>query len=309
MNFCQRGIEYNYIRRELLILFCIVITTKIYGQDTIYSIAYHHPQPVSNFEDRDTANYFYLDSTQSNNLWQIGTPSKTVFDGAYSAPLALITDTFNTYPNGNISSLEFVVRTDDATSISFWHRFNTDSLADGGVIEVSSDGGATWANIINASSQFTFPYSLHNFYSSTNTISSNGNKPGFTGNSDWIQSTIQGYAFDFIRFRFTFTSDSIDTNKDGWMLDSFDFTCLGTGISEIGSDSPVHIYPNPTSNLISISSDKSIEVKQVSVKDLSGKTIMTTDKTSIDLSNFGSGLYFIEVVTNKASYVGRIQRK
>jgi hypothetical protein len=292
------------MKKYLLISFCILTIVKAFGQDTINSRAYQTHQPVSTFEDRDTANYFHVDITQTNNLWRIGTPSKTTFNSAYSVPYALITDTLNTYSNGNISSFEFVIRTDDATFISFWHRFNTDTLADGGVIEVSTDGGASWTNIINAV-QFT----LTNFYSNANTISSNSNKPGFTGNSGWVKSTIYGSALNFVRFRFTFTSDNTNTNKDGWMIDSFDFTCLGTGINEIGLNSPFHSFPNPTSNFISIRSDNSLKIKTIAIKDILGKTILTTDKTTIDFSQFDSGLYFMEIMTDKGKYIERVQRK
>jgi hypothetical protein len=290
--------------KYLLILFSILTIANTYGQNPIYSIAYTHPQPVSNFEDRDTANYFYIDSTQTSNLWQIGTPSKTIFNSAYSLPLALLTDTSNTYSNGNISSFEFVIRTDDDTYISFLHRLNTDSLADGGVVEVSTDGGSAWTNIINAS-QFT----LTNFYSSSDTISSNSNKPGFSGNSGWVNSTIHGYALNFVRFRFTFTSDNTNTFKDGWMIDSFDFTCLGTGTQEVGINSPIQIFPNPTTNFIFIRSDNSRQFKTAIVKDIIGKTILTTDKTTIDLSQFQSGLYFIEITTDKEKYLARVFRQ
>lgn len=292
------------MKKYLLILFCTLIVAKTYGQDTIYSIAYYFPQPVSSFEERDTANYFYTDTTQTNNLWQIGTPSKTVFNSAYSAPLAMVTDTLNTYPNGSISSFEFVMRTDDETFISFWHRLNTDLLEDGGVVEVSIDGGSTWTNIINATQFY-----LTNFYSSSNTVSSNSNKPGFTGNSSWIKSTIQGFALNFVRFRFTFTSDNTNTNKDGWMIDSFDFTCFGTGIQEVGINSPIHIFPNPTSNFLFIRSDNSRKFKTAIIKDIVGKTILTTDMTTIDLSQFQSGLYFIEITTDKEPYVARVLRQ
>jgi hypothetical protein len=292
------------MKKHLLSLFCMLSIIVTYGQDTIYSIAYTYPQPVSSFEDRDTSNYFYIETTQTNNLWQIGTPSKTIFNSAYTAPLALATDTLNVYPNGNISSFEFVIYTDDATFISFWHRFNADSLADGGVVEVSTDGGSTWTNILNAT-QFT----LINFYSSSNTISSNSDEPGFTGNSDWIKSEIRGYALNFVRFRFTFTSDNTNTNKDGWMIDSFDFTCLGTGIQDDGINSPIHIFPNPTSNFIFIRSDNQIQFKSVIIKDIVGKTILTTDKMSIDLSQFQVGIYFIEVTTDKEKYLARIVRE
>jgi hypothetical protein len=293
------------MKKYILVLFCIWSIAKTYGQDTIYSIAYTFPQPVSSFEDRDTANYFYIDTTQTNILWQIGTPSKAVFNSAYSPTLALVTDTLNTYPNGNISSFEFVIKSDDWTFISFWHRYNSDSLADGGIVEVSNDGGASWTNVINAPG-----YWFTNFYTNTNTITSNSNKPGFTGNSGWVKSTIHfPVAMNYVRFKFTFTSDNTNTNKDGWIIDSFDFTCIGTGIKEINANSPIHIFPNPTSNFIFIRSDNSVQFRTAIIKDIVGKTILTTDRTNIDLSQFKSGLYFIEVTTDKEKYLARIVRQ
>lgn len=288
---------------HLLLFFCILTVSQIHGQDTIYSYPFVTPHPVSTFEDRDTANYFYFDTTQLNNLWQIGTPSKTVFNNAYSLPLAMVTDSINTYPDGNTSSFEFVIWTDDHTLISFWHRFNTDSLSDGGVIEFSTDGGVTWTNIIYATQFY-----LINFYSILNSISSNSNQPGFTGNSDWIKSTILGNALNNVRFRFTFTSDSINTFKDGWMIDNFVFDCVAIAINEISLNAFFDVFPNPTSNIITIRSDNSINIKTVTIKDLLGKTILTTDQTTVDLSQFESGIYFIEITTDKAKYIQRVQK-
>jgi hypothetical protein len=292
------------MKKYLFILLSTFTLTKTNAQDTIYSIAYTFPQPFSNFEDRDAANYFYINTNQTNNLWQIGSPSKSVFNSAYSPSLAFVTDTVNTYANGNISSFEFVVQSDDATFISFWHRLNTDSLADGGVVEISTDGGSNWTNIISAS-QFT----LTNFYSGANTISSNANKPGFTGKSGWKKSTIYGYALNFVRFRFTFTSDNTNTNKDGWMIDNFDFTCLGTGIKELGINSPVRVFPNPSSDFIFIKSDNSTQFKLATIKDILGKTIFKTEMSSIDLRQFEPGLYFIEIATDTEKYFTRILRQ
>ena len=294
----------NTMKKFYFLLFCILTIIKSNGQDTIYSIAYNFPQPISNFEDRDTANYFYIDSTQANNIWQIGIPSKIIFNSAYSVPIAIVTDTLNPYPNGNTSSFEFVIKSDDATFISFWHRFNTDSLSDGGVIEVSTGLDSSWINIID-----DLQLTLTNFYSSSSTISSNNNNAGFTSNSDWIHSTIYGYGIDFKRFRFTFTSDNTNTNKEGWMIDNFDFTCLGTGINDVLANSPIHIFPNPTSNFISVRLDNHIQFKTATIKDITGKIILTTSMSSIDLSKFQSGLYIIEVLTDKSNYVAYILRQ
>src|SRR5204863_2124304 len=103
-------------------------------EDTIYSIAYYQTQyRFFDLNDRDTGKYFFIDTTQAGNIWQIGTPSKTVFGSAYSTPLALITDSANAYPANNQSSFTVTIYTDDETFFSFWHRIDADSLNDGGV--------------------------------------------------------------------------------------------------------------------------------------------------------------------------------
>jgi hypothetical protein len=296
------------MKTKILIGLLFLVLNNSYGQDTLYSIAYTGPCPTGtafctyDLNDRDTSNYFFIDTTQPNNIWVIGTPAKSVFNSAYSPPLALVSDTLNPYPINNVSSFSFTIATDDLTYIHFWHRINTDSLTDGGVIEYSTDGGANWNNIINSS------YILSNFYSNTSTISSNGNRAGFTGTTGWIESVIQGYALYFVKFRFTFTSDNLDTNKDGWMIDDIEVNCIGTGINEI-ANSPFQIYPNPTSDFISIFSSNEVKLIEVAIIDITGKIVLTTSHTIVDLSKLEAGIYFIDLITDTGKYLSRIVRK
>lgn len=293
---------------RLFLISTIILTTTLtaFGQDTIISLAYSL-SPVSYFEDRDTANYFYFDTTQTNNIWQIGTPSKTVFDSANSTPLALLTDTLNTYPDSNQSSFEFVIYTDDMTDIAFWHRFDTDSLKDGGIIEVSTDGGSTWTNIVNDTVNGFF---LDNFYTSTDTINSFNNEPGFTGTSGgWVKSRImkQGY-MNFFRFRFTFSSDTIDNGRDGWMIDNFEFICLGTGIEETELNSKINLYPNPTYNQLTIETENDLRLETIKVFDNSGRLIHQESKKLIETIDWTSGLYFIEIITDQGTLKKKIMK-
>jgi hypothetical protein len=289
---------YLAMKKKLLTLILLgFVNYCALGQDTIYSIAYTSPQPVSNFEDRDTSNYFYIDTNQTTNIWQIGTPSKLFFDIAYSVPLALLTDTLNTYPVNNESSFEFVIRTDDATEISFWHKINTDTLADGGTVEISTDGGVTWINIVNAP-QIHY---LENFYESSSSITSNSNKPGFSGTKEWTKSRILGYGLDYVRFRFTFTSDNIDTNKDGWMIDNFEFICLGTGIESRALNDKIKVFPNPISTHFKIESESEVTIKRVRIYDLNGCLVLTEENNLIVTANLSNGIYILEIDTNQGT--------
>ena len=132
---------------------------------------------------------------QPNNLWQVGSPSKTFFNAAHSIPNAIVTDTLNPYPSQNISSFTFYVLPAGPNTLSFWHKYDTDSGHAGGFIE-DSVPGYPWTNIVVdtvLTHQFNFyTYSI-NFYDSTQQIT--GNIPAFTGTSDWIYSE---YHFDLL---------------------------------------------------------------------------------------------------------------
>jgi len=198
-----------------------------------------------------------MDTMLIGNIWQIGRPSKTFFDSAYSIPNAIVTDTINFYPSNNLST--FTIKISDPswnqqqlnrTSINFMHKFDTDSLIDGGYIEVSYNGGSTWTNIANDPNITNFFYDQTN---STNPLIANGN-PAYTGRSNgWSQSFI-GWCYQNVTgqypiyLRFVFSSDSIQTNKEGWMIDNIQlFTDFCEGIPEIQNDISISLFPNPIS--------------------------------------------------------------
>lgn len=292
----------TYIMMKPLLYICcyFLIIAPAVGQDTLISQAFSGPK-ASTFEDRDTSNYFYIDTAFVNNIWQIGLPSKNEFDQAYSVPLALVTDTLLTYSTNNRSVFEFVVTSDDATDITFWHKWDTDSLTDGGVVEASFDGGNTWTNVIDAPQFY-----LLNFYSEANTISSNDNKPGFTGASDWVQSRITGYAFNYIRFRFTFTSDNIGDDRDGWMIDDFVFLCTGTSIEDQINGSTFRVFPNPATDAIFVETDKPLHDIHLRLSDLCGHQVLTGNLPALDVSTLPKGMYLLEIDSSEGRYIKRV---
>lgn len=294
-------------KKLLLIALVLLGLEKAICQDTIYAYAWT-PSSAQFFDlnDRDTFNrYFYIDSSNSNNIWQLGVPSKLLFDSAYSFPLALTTDSLNSYPINNTSSFNFILWTDcNWTKIYFTHKINTDSSADGGVIEYSTDGGNTWINIINTIN------TLWNFYSPFDSIESNSDKAGFSGTHDWIVSAFEGPTIsNYVWYRFTFTSDSINTNKEGWMIDDIIVNGIMVGINEIDTNSIIKVFPNPTSDFIAIQIDSQIQFISASIKDILGKPILVTRQRKVDLTEIETGIYFIEVLTTSGKYVTRVIKK
>ena len=98
--------------------------------------------------------------------------------------------------------------------LSFWHNYNTEPGWDGGVVEISTNGGVNWTDL--------GPYFTTNGYNSavggTNPIAG---RSAFSGTSGgWIQSTVSllPFANQNAMFRFRMTSDD-NTAATGWYVD------------------------------------------------------------------------------------------
>jgi hypothetical protein len=231
--------------KHLALLFLLLLISTISSaQEFFYE---------NNFDGSNTDSLLRM-GEEENNIWQIGASSKTVFSGIDSAeylivggvaydiivPPSIMTDTANNYPTNNVSSFE----------IEFGH----DSFGDGGVIELSHDGGLNWENIIEP----TFPAWTggHGIYTANDTLADG--TPAFTGESEnWISSTFQWQwhpsthpwaesdTID-LRIRFLFKSDSIENNMAGWIIDNIQLLYSSTeSIKENELQIHSKVFPNP----------------------------------------------------------------
>ena len=101
------------------------------------------------------------------------------------------------------------------THLRFAHRFNTEANFDGGVVEVSNDGGATWTDI--------GPLFVENGYNNFVALADNPLINGFCfgGNSgQWIHSVadLSTFAGQTLQMRYRFASDVL-TAAEGWFID------------------------------------------------------------------------------------------
>ncbi|HEY3176227.1 MAG TPA: Ig-like domain-containing protein [Candidatus Polarisedimenticolia bacterium] len=109
-----------------------------------------------------------------------------------------------------------------SSRLIFWHRFSFESGFDGGVIEVSRDGGATWVDVVAGGGSFvTGGY---------NGLLSSGNRPAWTGASSptgmsRVEVNLGAYAGTGLRVRWRLTQDD-NTGSLGWWLDDVQFTNL-----------------------------------------------------------------------------------
>lgn len=264
-----------------------------------------------------------LIDTAGGNLWQIGKPGKTYFDAAHSPINAILTDTLNDYPPNDTSSFIYVMRDPYTqtcmTCMSFWHKYDMDSLVDQGIIDASYDAGDSW--VVVKDTFVNGPSETHMWWEA-DYHASNGNYTSHplitSGKSEgWIQSSFcwQWYLAvnpdsiitnpDSLLIRFTFISDSISTNKEGWMIDDIVTSArreeFCTSTKESYLDENVTVYPNPFSTETIIQSEQDFKratltvcnslgqpVKQL--KNISGQTII------LQRDDLPSGLYFLQLV-------------
>jgi hypothetical protein len=289
-----------------LILFFIIDVSKTKAQ---YFTQY--------FDGADTSltNSVFIElDTNSSNIWQIGRPQKIIFDHASTIPNVIVTDTISNYPVNNTSSFSFKVI---PTWISWgllavqWNQ-KLDMLPhhDGGIIEYSVDTGQTWHNIMNN------PY-IYNFYGYDypNLDTLQNGQFCFSGTDTswrniWMCMDISWVNLNgIIYFRYTFKSDSVSSNKEGWMIDNFFVSqSLMHPVREANSKDYLHVYPNPAKDILNIEIQKAQEFHMMESMKLvtsSGAIVKewknVPTKFWIDTSKIADGLYFLKVKTNLKS--------
>ena len=79
-------------------------------------------------------------------------------------------------------------------------------------------------------------------------------------------------------------------------------------VTDLDLSTQFTVYPNPTSGLIQIKENSlDANVKSVSVYDISGRLVMTAENNHvIDLSNLTSGVYSIQILTEKVKAVKQV---
>lgn len=258
-----------------------------------------------------------IDKTNPSNIWQIGKPQKIFFDSAYSISNTIVTDTINSYPINNSSSftlklIDSVLMTQFAYPdiiVNFKNKYNTDTLKDGGYVEVSLDGGNTWNNIINVSN-FS-----QNLYSFNDTIT--GGIAALSGKSNWTSAYIGVCGFfippssDSVFLKFIFSSDSIQTNKDGWMIDNIEIWYVADACGLVHEHSQrnsfVFLSPNPfVEKSILEFKNKNDEMTETEIYNCFGKKIyenknILDNQIQLTRNNFSEGIYFYRIKT-KSNY-------
>ena len=105
-------------------------------------------------------------------------------------------------------------------------------------------------------------------------------------------------------------ADSIRSYYNQGMLSACGFPLSVKSETSVNND--FNVYPNPTQNLVYIEQQKANDIK-VDVIDATGKLVLTTtgqnQLTTIDLSGYTNGLYFIKVSSDEGFKVTKVIKK
>lgn len=186
----------------------------------------------------------YEDVVPANSIpagWAATSSTTTnwVTSGAttHSAPFAYYSANLDVISDQRLSMTNSISLGATPPPFTFWNWYNTESTYDGGVLEISTDGGTTWADVGQSN------FIIGGYSGTMDGSTALAGRPAWTGNSSgYVKSSVNltPWANQSARFRFRFSSD-LGTSLFGWNVD--DITIKKQALVEIKSS-----LFNPTGN-------------------------------------------------------------
>lgn len=255
--------------------------------------------------------------TSSMNIWQIGKPQKTLFSSASTTPNVIVTDTLNYYPKNNVSTFTFAIVNPYwptfgpfITALRWKQKLDMDQGLDGGIVEYSTNSGTTWVNTLNNSLIY-----MYYGYLPANKDTLPSGQYCFSGadavwRDIWLcMSPNITNVNDTLMMRFSFKSDSVNTNKEGWMIDNMmHYTTVMHPVKSISQMENLNVFPTITSGIVNVEATKKGDKGNlifIELFDMAGKLIesygQNTSKVVIDISKYPDGMYNLKVVSDVVS--------
>ncbi|MFP4458519.1 MAG: choice-of-anchor J domain-containing protein [Candidatus Zixiibacteriota bacterium] len=167
-----------------------------------------------------------LTTTPISSGWEWGAPTHVDGPPAWSG-----SNVWGTVLDGDYGELladwhlEYDMTTlgEDIVEIQFYQWYNMEEEYDGGVIDISTDGGMNWERVIPEPDYDTLISSAFG--------SPIGGERAYTGNSGgWVETIIDLRDYDIVTdIRFRFTSDNAYSDYPGWFIDDLAFIGLTDG--------------------------------------------------------------------------------
>lgn len=186
---------------------------------------------------------------------------------------AIAVDTYdNVYITGSFES------TVDFDPNAGTYNFTADSLFDMFITKLDNSGNFVWANVAGGTNvDFSYSLALNVF--------------------DEVHLT--GY---FGGSNISFGSTTLTNTGSVEMF----ITKLGnilTGIEDQEANNSISLYPNPATDIFTVSFEKNIKKIELSILDITGKIIYSTTESNtqqieVDTKEFSSGIYFVQITSS-----------
>lgn len=276
----------------------------------------------------DPSSEFMLDSIYPGTLWQVGPPDKPVFDSAYSAPNALVTDTLLPYgvvngPEyaefifpvnfyGEMIELHFKQRLDINEGEAWgWLEFFEPGIGWSRIQQEGGWGGESLPGVIQYFSETATSTDSGLVYLQA-TAGWSAEYYRFICNAVLVGEENRGGDVDTMRFRFAFRSTANSLGRDGWMIDDVYIENLGTcsGIEE-HSASSIQIVPDPADDMLTVSGAlKPGVLVSLGLFDQQGRLIWSERRSAasamcIQTGWLKNGAYTLRIADSQGMQVGR----
>lgn len=101
----------------------------------------------------------------------------------------------------------------------------------------------------------------------------------------------------------TFIVENNDTGCN--TLVEIEKSCL-LNVTGNSFESELKLFPNPVSNMLHIQPSSLLTIQKVRVYSILGEELLFTTEKTVDITNFSSGIYLVEVMTDKGIVVKKI---
>ena len=261
-------------------------------------------------------------------------------DDALSGTFSFFAEDIDTLSDQYLILKDALFLQGDNPSFGFWHIYNSEVAFDGGVVEITTDDGATWQDL--------GPLFIQNGYNGMISPTANSALAGrdaFTGNggNQYQQSIIDlsDFSGQTVQVRFRFATDD-EKGSDGWRIEDVQVfgayytvtntACIVDGDGEetcsdattiVFGEAPnatidnelnadISIYPNPASGafFVKITNAPSEKV-QLTVRGIDGRVMVIQQRNAyetmeIDATNFSAGVYVVELMMEEGVAVRKL---
>ncbi|MBI5916011.1 MAG: T9SS-dependent M36 family metallopeptidase [Bacteroidetes bacterium] len=315
----------------------VTVTYQLTTSLDNYSIRYFLDD-VPTEDAEENWEYYYIGDL-ANNIFQI---TDAV---SHSPEFSWIVEDIETESQQALELITPWTVTGARPTLRFYHRFDTEGGADGGLVDVKKANENSWHQVPDKMLRngYTGEIQYATFVTPHLSVWSGSSNGEFIG----TYVDLSEWANEDLVFRFRFGTDANTTGPLGWAVDDIEFmdllsynteACLtsdqgdnecaiapeeGTIVEsqpyvnatkETLADVAVTVFPNPAQNLLNIAlvAEKQTDVS-ISLLSVDGKTMMEhtvsvlgNDQYSLDVTQLPGGFYFVKVSSGDGVLVKKV---